>query len=108
MDDVSKLGPLWVAQLTKEVARHRNAATESLLLIDQDGDFAKQHLLLIGAANTMLAAPQLMTALRAGRVAIDVLMASLIEADPSFRPTQSPAWPALVAIKSALDAAEAP
>lgn len=64
MDDVSKLGPLWVAQLTREVARRRNAATESLLTINPDGDFAKQHLMLIGAANAMLAAAQLVAALR--------------------------------------------
>ena len=63
MDDVSKLGPLWVAQLTKEVAHRRNRATESLLTISQEGDFAKQHLMLIGAANAMLAAPQLVAAL---------------------------------------------
>lgn len=50
---------------------------------------------------------QLVAALRDGRVAIDVLMARLIEVDPSFLPTRSPAWPALVAIKAALDVAEA-
>jgi hypothetical protein len=49
---------------------------------------------------------QLVAALRDGRVAIDVLMARLIEVDPSFVPTQSPAWPVLVAIKGALEAAE--
>lgn len=49
----------------------------------------------------------LLQTLRDGRVAIDVLMARLIEVDPSFLPTQSPAWPALVAIKAALDTAEA-
>jgi len=50
---------------------------------------------------------QLVAALRDGRVAIDVLMAQLIEVDPSFLPTKSAAWPALVAIKAALEAAEA-
>ena len=49
---------------------------------------------------------QLVEVLRAGRVAIDVLMAQLIEVDPSFVPTQSAAWPALVAIKAALDVVE--
>jgi hypothetical protein len=46
---------------------------------------------------------QLVAALRDGRVAIDVLMARLIEVDPSFLSTRSPAWPALMAIKAALD-----
>jgi hypothetical protein len=50
---------------------------------------------------------QLVDALRKGRVAIDVLMAQLIEVDPSFKPTQSAAWPALVAIKAALEKVEA-
>jgi hypothetical protein len=50
---------------------------------------------------------QFVDALRKGRVAIDVLMAQLIEVDPSFRPTQSAAWPALVAIKAALEKVEA-
>jgi hypothetical protein len=50
---------------------------------------------------------QQVAALRDGRVAIDVLMARMIEVDPSFLPTRSPAWPALVAIKAALDVAEA-
>jgi hypothetical protein len=50
---------------------------------------------------------QLVDALRQGRVAIDVLMAQLIEVDPSFKPTQSAAWPALVAIKAALEKVEA-
>jgi hypothetical protein len=49
---------------------------------------------------------QLAAALRSGRVAIDVLMAQLIELDPSFMPTKSAAWPALVAIKAALDVVE--
>jgi hypothetical protein len=50
---------------------------------------------------------QLIDTLRQGRVAIDVLMAQLIEVDPSFKPTQSAAWPALVAIKAALEKVEA-
>jgi hypothetical protein len=49
---------------------------------------------------------KLIDALRQGRVAIDVLMAQLIEVDPSFKPTQSAAWPALVAIKAALEKVE--
>jgi protein-disulfide isomerase-like protein with CxxC motif len=34
------------------------------LTIDLEGDFAKQHLMLISAANAMLAAPQLVAALK--------------------------------------------
>jgi hypothetical protein len=49
---------------------------------------------------------QLVTAMRDGRVAIDVLMARLIEVDPSFKPSESAVWPKLVAITSALAAAE--
>jgi hypothetical protein len=50
---------------------------------------------------------QLAAALRCGRVAIDVLMAQLIEADPSFMPTKSAVWPSLVAITDALAVVEA-
>jgi hypothetical protein len=50
---------------------------------------------------------QLIAELQNGRVAIDVLMAQLIEVDPSFKPTESAAWPRLVAIKDALEAVEA-
>jgi hypothetical protein len=64
MDDVSKLGPLWVSQLKKEVAARRNRAEENLLTIKPEGDFAKQHRALIDAANVMLAAPELLEALR--------------------------------------------
>lgn len=63
MDDVSKLGSLWVGQLTAEVAHRRNRAAESLLTINPEGEFAKQHLMLIATANAMLAAPQLVAAL---------------------------------------------
>lgn len=50
---------------------------------------------------------QLVAALRGARVAIDVLMAQLIEVDPSFMPTKSAVWPQLVAINHALAAAGA-
>lgn len=63
MDDVSKLGPLWVGQLKKEVAMRRNRAAENMLTIKAGGDFAKQHEMLIDAANAMLAAPELLAAL---------------------------------------------
>ena len=64
MDDVSKLGPLWVSQLIKDVTRHRNQAAENLLIIKPEGDFAKQHRMLVDAANAMLVAPQMVAALR--------------------------------------------
>jgi hypothetical protein len=64
MDDVSKLGPLWVSQLTKEVAARRNRAAESLLTVNPEGAYADQHRMLIGAANAMLVAPALLAALR--------------------------------------------
>ncbi len=64
MDDVSKLGPLWVSQLTREVTSHRNRAAENLLTIKPEGSFAAQHRLLIDAANAMIAAPALVTALQ--------------------------------------------
>ncbi|MFS2027104.1 hypothetical protein [Massilia sp. CT11-137] len=65
MDDVSTLGPLWVGQLRKEVAARRNRAAESLMTVNQDGAYAEQHRMLIEAANTMLAAPDLLEALQA-------------------------------------------
>jgi hypothetical protein len=58
-------------------------------------------------ARTCSVHDDLVTALRAGRVAIDVLMARLIKVDPSFVPTQSAAWPSLVSISVALSVAEA-
>lgn len=64
MDDVSKLGPLWVSQLTKEVVARRNRAAESLLTVNPEGAYADQHRMLVDAANTMLAASDLMEALR--------------------------------------------
>ena len=64
MDDVSKLGPLWVRQLRKEIAARRNRAAESLMTVNPDGAHADQHRMLIEAANTMLAAPELLEALR--------------------------------------------
>jgi hypothetical protein len=64
MDDASKLGPLWVSQLRKEVASRRNRAAENLLTINPDGDFAKQHRMLIEAADAMLEAQGLLAALR--------------------------------------------
>jgi hypothetical protein len=64
MDDASNLGPLWVSQLRKEVASRRNRAAENLLTINPDGDFARQHRMLIEAADAMLEAQGLLTALR--------------------------------------------
>jgi hypothetical protein len=61
MDDVSKLGPLWVSQLRQEVAARRNRATESLMTVNPDGSYAEQHRMLIQSANVMLAAPELLT-----------------------------------------------
>lgn len=42
------------------------------------------------------AAPELIQAARAQHHALDVLMARLIVLDPTFRPTKSPAWNAVV------------
>jgi len=70
MDDVSKLGPLWVSQLREEVSTRRNRAAESLLTVNPDGAYAEQHRVLIEAANTMLAAPYLLEALQAMEMAL--------------------------------------
>jgi hypothetical protein len=64
MDDVSKLGPLWVSQLKKEVTARRNRAAESLLTVNPEGPYADQHRMLIETANAMIVAPDLLAALR--------------------------------------------
>jgi hypothetical protein len=47
-------------------------------------------------ARLIAAAPELLDALYVQRSAIDILMARLIEVDPSFRPTKSEVWPMLL------------
>jgi hypothetical protein len=79
MDDASKLGPLWVGQLRKEVAGRRNRAAENLLTINPDGDFAKQHRMLIKAADVMLEAEVLLDALRGAESLIDTLALACLD-----------------------------
>lgn len=90
MDDVSKLGPLWVSQLTKEVAARRNRASESLLTVNPEGTYADQHRMLIDAANVMLAAPALLTALRQIESHLDGRMTH--QADNANYPFWSQLW----------------
>jgi hypothetical protein len=84
MDDVSKLGPLWVSQLRKEVAARRNRAAESLMTVKPEGAYAEQHRMLIKAADVMLEAEGLLAALQkiaAGDYAqADVLAREALEA----------------------------
>jgi hypothetical protein len=56
MDDVSKLGPLWVNELIHHVQSKRNRVAENMLLIKPDGDYAKQHQMVLDVADRMLAA----------------------------------------------------
>lgn len=90
MDDVSKLGPLWVSQLRKEVAARSNRAAESLLTVNPDGAYADQHRMLIDAANTMLAAPALLAALRQIESHLDGRMTH--QADNANYPFWSQLW----------------
>ncbi len=45
------------------------------------------------AKNLANAAPELLACVKAQHVAIDILMARLIERDPGFLPSKSPVWP---------------
>lgn len=49
-------------------------------------------------ANLIAAAPDLLAAVRAQHDIIDTLLAMLITADPSFRPTKSDIWPRIAAV----------
>jgi hypothetical protein len=56
MNDLSKLGPLWVKDLVHRVQSTRNCYAENLLLLKPDGDYAKQHQMVLDVADRMLAA----------------------------------------------------
>lgn len=58
-------------------------------------------------ARLIAAAPSLLVACRAQHNAIDFLMAKVIIADKSFRPTQSSIWPSIQNTYAVITAAEA-
>lgn len=53
------------------------------------------------------ASPDLLAAVKAQNVALDILLSMLIERDPSFFPSQSAAWPAVIQGQQALAKASA-
>ncbi len=57
-------------------------------------------------ARCMVAAPEMLAALKAQHEAIDILMAMLIPLDEKFMPTKSRIWPMLLQGKAAIDKAE--
>lgn len=56
MSNLSKLGPMWVGELIHKVQFTRNRTAESLALLKPDGDYAKQHQMVLDVADRMLAA----------------------------------------------------
>lgn len=73
---------------------HGSAIRVVVRITDEDADLPSG----VAAVQLVLAAPDLLNAVREQHNIIDTLLARLITADPTFRPTKSDIWPRIAAV----------